>query len=72
MACDCIAKMDAKLGEHNSRLCLAFVYGGPEGAQQRVSIRSEKIEPRNRKVMGAVATFCPFCGVPYASAKTEG
>jgi hypothetical protein len=61
--CDCISKIDEKLAEHNSRLQVAFTF---RPMSTRVHISTEKLVPRKRESMGAVATFCPFCGERYA------
>ena len=65
MGCNCITEFDAKLAEHNSRLQVIFPFGAGE-MTTRVRIGTEKINTRNRTSMGAVATFCPFCGERYA------
>ena len=67
MACDCIADMDAKLAEHNTRLVCTFAIprdGSP--MTTRPKLETEKIEPRKRgKGVFPVPTYCPFCGEPY-------
>lgn len=66
MTCNCIAEMDAKLRDHNTRLCVTFGFprdGSP--AYTRPTIQTEKIETRNRKSVIALPTFCPFCGERY-------
>lgn len=64
--CDCITKMDEHLKSHNSKLQVIFPIRNTGGlAAIRVHIPTEKINPRNRAKMGAVATFCPFCGTKY-------
>ena len=70
--CDCIAKIDERLARDNSRLVTVFTF--TPGATLRVKLPTEKINPRNRNRMGALATFCPFCGEPYepAVAAPEG
>lgn len=71
MACTCISFMDEALKPHNSRICVALLFGGDPGSV-RAHITTEKIEPRNRNKKSALATFCPFCGVAYASAPDDG
>lgn len=63
--CDCISKIDERLAQENSRLVITFTLGN--GAPCRVKLATEKLNPRNRNSMGALATFCPFCGVKYES-----
>lgn len=62
--CDCMKLIDERLGQHNSRLSVTIMV---EAGQMvgRPTIQTEKINPRNRERMGAIATFCPFCGVLY-------
>lgn len=67
MPCDCMTIIDAKLSEHNSRLQFNFMRDGNE-IVARPHIGTEKINPRNRDKMGAIATFCPFCGGRYGEA----
>lgn len=68
MACDCIAEMDAKLAEHNTKLCVTFAFprdGSP--SYTLPSIETEKIEKRQRKGPAlAIPCFCPFCGTKYS------
>lgn len=69
MTCDCMDKLDDHLKAHNSRLVRSFMLGG--GMCDRPTIQVEKINPRNRDCMGAIASFCPFCGVPYNETARE-
>lgn len=72
MACDCIAEMDAKLAEHNTRLCVTFGFprdGSPSFT--RPHIMTEKINRRDRKSVIAVPTYCPFCGKRYEEPEKE-
>ncbi|MBN9601854.1 MAG: hypothetical protein J0G33_02875 [Afipia felis] len=74
MACNCIDEIDAKLAEHNSKLEVGFTLGSEERHSFVFpALRTEKIDKRNRKKMGAIPTFCPFCGTRYreASPATE-
>lgn len=64
MACTCLDDFDAKLAEHNTRLVRTFVLR-PQ-ALEFPKITVEKINPRNRAIVTAVPTFCPFCGTEYA------
>jgi hypothetical protein len=66
--CTCIDEMNAKLAPHNTRLGLTFGFprdGGPSTTAP--ALVTEKIETRKRVGPAlAIASFCPFCGVPYA------
>ncbi|WP_438852466.1 hypothetical protein [Brevundimonas nasdae] len=64
MACTCLDDFDVKLSEHNTRLVRTFVLR-PQ-AQEFPKIAVEKINPRNRAIVTAIPTFCPFCGTEYA------
>lgn len=67
MTCKCIEEMNAKLGEHNTRLCVTFGFprdGSPSFT--RPHIQTEKIETRKRVgAVLAIPSFCPFCGERY-------
>ena len=63
MTCGCIKMLDEHLAKHNSRIVVALTFGGD--GELRVAIPTEKINPRSRDRMSAVATFCPFCGTKY-------
>lgn len=65
--CDCIEVMNARLSEHNSRLVDTLVVRNGQ-LLARAHLTTKKINPRNRDVMGALATFCPFCGEGYDAA----
>jgi len=66
MACKCIEEIDAKLAEHNSKLEVGFTIGSKEDHSFVFpALRTEKIDKRNRTKMGAIPTFCPFCGTKY-------
>lgn len=64
--CDCFSVMDAKLRENNSRLQASF-YVSDGQMYMRPYIGTEKVDKRNRKSMGAIASFCPFCGERYGT-----
>ena len=70
--CDCMTIIDERLAERNSRLQVSFMVQGGE-LVARPWIGTEKINPRNRDKMGAVPSFCPFCGAKYGvSSPTAG
>jgi hypothetical protein len=64
--CDCITKLDEHLAAHNSRLQVSFLNEGGH-LVERPHIGTEKINKRDRRSMGAVPSFCPFCGERYGS-----
>lgn len=71
MACDCIAILDKRLADHNSRIQVTFVHNREAATLEvRPHIGTEKLDPRKRDKMGAIATYCPFCGTRY-EARTE-
>lgn len=63
--CDCIAKIDEHLAKKNSRLVTTFTFGNGGFGAVRARLSTEKINTRNRDSMGALASFCPFCGASY-------
>ncbi|TIT24443.1 MAG: hypothetical protein E5W70_03825 [Mesorhizobium sp.] len=66
MACECIEILDAQLAERNSRLAVGFTFGTAERPGYVFpALSTEKIDKRNRDKVGAIPTFCPFCGVKY-------
>ena len=73
MACECIKEIDAELAKRNSKLEVGFTFGTAERPGYVFpSLSTEKINKKNRDKMGAIPTFCPFCGVAYrAPAKAE-
>lgn len=63
--CDCIADMNAKLGEHNGGV-VATMFGSPR--KVCVEVYQLKTGRGTKKPPRVVASFCPFCGVFYAQA----
>lgn len=58
--CNCMATVDIKLAEHNSKIELPWF--GP----QLPRIITMKVDQKKRgKPIGVFATFCPFCGDKY-------
>lgn len=64
MNCDCMANMNERLAEHNTRLVPSFSFTfGDTKTWTTVSIQTEKIDTKKRgRPFAALATFCPFCG----------
>lgn len=65
MTCNCIETVDAMLAQHNTRLMIPMILTGDQ--TPKVMIVTEQIETGRgkKKAKGMIATFCPFCGVPY-------
>lgn len=58
--CGCVAKVNARLVEHNTRL-VTTLFGPP-----RVLIDTCKLRDGIRgKPKPVLASYCPFCGVAY-------
>jgi len=62
MACNCLNAVDAQLFAHNTRLVRTLKL---KPFSESASIRTEKINTRNRELFSVMATYCPFCGVAY-------
>lgn len=66
MACNCIEVIDAKLAERNSKLEIGFTFGTEDRPGYAFpSLTTEKINKRSREKVGAIPSFCPFCGTAY-------
>lgn len=64
--CDCIDQIDERLKPENSRLLRLWSINQSGGlAMETVALQTEKINVRNRRKMGAMASYCPFCGEKY-------
>ena len=67
--CNCIDLVNEKLQEKNTRICVTFsLSGGPT----RVALTTEKIEPRGKRSVLMMPTFCPFCGQNYEKDDENG
>lgn len=63
--CDCIAKLDTKLKDHNGKIALAILLPaeGGNALRSRVLVQTAKLDSKKRKAVPAVmASYCPFCG----------
>lgn len=63
--CDCIEKMNDRLGEHNGRLSIAIRLS-PDLSKMDAClvIATEKLDKTKRKpVPKVIAGYCPFCGI---------
>lgn len=70
--CNCMEEIDKKLLEagHNTRLGWTM---NAETGVAYVGIRTEKVDPKNRKQpIAAIPTFCPWCAERYAPAPNRG
>ena len=69
--CDCIAKMNEKLQDHNCKVTRAVQITDALGLVARTVVQTEKLDRTKRKKPPVVmATYCPFCGereVPAAA-----
>lgn len=69
MACDCIALVDAKLAEHNTRIMLPIMLGADQTVRPMI-VTDQIVSGRGKqKAVGMFATFCPWCGLAYSDAK---
>lgn len=66
-SCNCIAEVDAKLAERNTRIMQPIILRmpGEDPRAPRPMIVTEQIETGRgkKKACGMFATFCPFCGI---------
>lgn len=71
MTCTCTKTVNAMLAERNTRLMLPLMLS--EDQTPRVMIVTDQIETGRgkKKAVGMLATFCPFCGVPYVAASAD-
>lgn len=67
MAYECIAEMNAALAERNTAIQPTIVFGTAERPGFTcVTIATEKIAPRGKRLVVPLPSFCPFCGTAYA------
>lgn len=73
LGCDCIATVDAKLAERNTRIMMPLIFrmGDDSDTKPRPMIVTEQIEigRGKKKAVGMFASFCPFCGVKIGAGK---
>lgn len=75
--CACLSRVEGELKASNTRLQVTFMLNRERSLMRCAPIlATEKIEPRGKRKLTVVATFCPFCGTRYAPAftahQTEG
>lgn len=64
--CDCIAKTNVFLAEHNSRITIPIF--GPK----LPFVMTEKVDAKKRgKLAFMFASHCPFCGEKFPETKSE-
>lgn len=62
--CKCIAKVDRDLAKYNTVLVTTLF-------SQQALLRTEKLDAKKRgKASTILASFCPFCGIPYRKSST--
>lgn len=66
MACDCIAIVDAKLAERNTRIMLPIMLGADQTARPMIVTDQIETGRGKQKACGMFATYCPFCGASYS------
>lgn len=66
VSCDCIARVNEKLAEHNSKIELPWF-----GPQMPRVITRKKDDKKRGKPIHMFATFCPFCGTKYRTDASE-
>ncbi len=65
-ACDCIESISKTLREEHNALMVCTLF-----SPQKAVIGTEKIDSKKRsRPPMLIASFCPFCGVKYPSAKS--
>ena len=62
-ACNCIAEVDAKLAERNTRIMLPIMLGADQAPRPMIVTDQIKGGRGQKKACGMFASFCPFCGV---------
>ncbi|PTQ64482.1 hypothetical protein C8J45_103332 [Sphingomonas sp. PP-CE-3G-477] len=70
MACNCIAEVDAKLAERNTRIMLPIMLGADQTARPMIVTDQIETGRGKKKAVGMFATFCPFCGVSFTQEPT--
>ncbi|MBV8971212.1 MAG: hypothetical protein JO290_02855 [Sphingomonadaceae bacterium] len=62
MACDCIALLDAKLVEHNTRIKLPLIITPDLPVLPMIETEQVESGMGKKRAIGLFATYCPFCG----------
>jgi hypothetical protein len=66
--CNCIAEIDAKLAERNTRIMLPIMLGADQSPRPMIVTDQIETGRGKKKACGLFATFCPFCGVKLGGA----
>lgn len=67
MTCDCIATVEAKMAERNTRIMLPIMLGSDQTIRPMIVTQQIETGRGKLKACGLFATFCPFCGVSYGA-----
>lgn len=70
--CDCIAKVNKLLSEHNTAIDMTDTINMKTGKfEPRMTVPTARIDTKNRKgPMRVFATYCPMCGEKYQEKAT--
>jgi hypothetical protein len=69
--CDCVATVNAKLSERNTRLHEPILIFGGKRLDGQLFVETEQVE-RGRgkaKAVSMLTSYCPFCGEKHAEEK---
>lgn len=61
--CECIAEVDAKLAERNTRIMLPIMMTGSQTPRPMIETIQIETGRGKTKAVGMFASYCPFCGV---------
>ena len=70
--CECRERINEKLAERNAKISVGFCFDNQDGPSRKMilappSIELEKVDKKKRGALPILsASFCPFCGQPYA------
>lgn len=71
--CDCIAKLDKALEEHNTMFEKIIYFKHPSMEMvSTIQIAVKKINPRGKKPIHLFLRYCPFCGEEWEKEEDKG